>query len=129
MNTGVLFQVQSFLILSLIFLGIYFRYEKDKHVKIMSLAIGWDVILILQIELSREALLKASQALSNPFLLNIHIFLAILCVLFYISMIYTGRKVLAGDLMIRPLHKKLGIVTVCLRTATFITSFFTTTKG
>lgn len=123
-TTAIIFQVQSFLILSLILIGVYFRRDRRKHVKLMLTAIVWDILLILQIELNRNAITTATKAMSNGMILNIHISLAVLTVLFYFAMLYTGNKFLNGDNKIRPLHKKLGWTTVALRILTFVTSFF-----
>jgi hypothetical protein len=124
MTTAIIFQIQSFLILSLIFVGIYFRKQRSKHVKIMGSAIVWDLLLILQIELGRSAIAKAVKPIENKMMLNIHISIAVLTVLFYFAMIFTGRKLLSGDTSIRAKHKLLGWCTVSLRVLTFITSFF-----
>ncbi|MAF76812.1 MAG: hypothetical protein CME60_01530 [Halobacteriovoraceae bacterium] len=90
----------------------------------MLTAIIWDILLILQIELNRSAIAKASKAVSNTMILNIHVSLAVLTVLFYFAMLYTGKKFIGGDSSIRPLHRKLGWTTVALRILTFATSFF-----
>lgn len=124
MTTAIIFQIQSFLILSLIFVGIYFRKERSKHVKIMGSAIAWDIILILQIELTRSAIATAVKPIENKMMLNIHISIAVLTVLFYFAMIFTGRSLLSGNSDIRSKHKLLGWCTVVLRVLTFITSFF-----
>ncbi|EQC44494.1 hypothetical protein M899_2385 [Bacteriovorax sp. BSW11_IV] len=124
MNTSLIFQVQSFLILALIYLGVYKRKNRALHVKMMTSAIIWDVLLILQIELSRSAIMKASKVMTNPMLLKIHLFFAIGSVLLFVAMLITGRKFLKGNNAIRPLHKKLGWTTVVFRTMTLITSFW-----
>jgi hypothetical protein len=90
----------------------------------MSIAMIWDVLLILQIELSRSAILKASKAVTNPMILNIHVSIAVSTVILYGFMVHSGRKLLAGDNSIRPRHKKLGYLTLFMRTLTFITSFW-----
>jgi hypothetical protein len=84
----------------------------------------WDVLLILQIELSRSAIIKASRALSNALALNIHVTIAISTVVLYGFMIYTGRKMLRGQNQYRVRHRTLGYSTLLLRTLTFITSFW-----
>jgi uncharacterized membrane protein YozB (DUF420 family) len=83
----------------------------------------WDVILILQIELSRSAILKASKAMGNPMLLNIHVSIAVTTVLFYGLMVWSGRKLLAGDQKVYNRHKLLGRTTMILRILTLATSF------
>jgi hypothetical protein len=119
-----LMQIQSLCIVILMGIGIYFRRYQTRHVKIMSAAMIWDVLLILQIELSRSAILKASKAVSNTMALNIHVSIAILTVLFYVFMIKTGRQMLQGNYKIRTRHKFLGWSTFSLRILTFITSFW-----
>jgi hypothetical protein len=108
----------------LILVGVYFRRQRQHHVKLMSIAMIWDVLLILQIELSRSAIFKASKAASNTLLLNIHVGLAVSTVLFYAYMVYSGRKFLAGDNSQRPKHRFMGWATVVMRILTFITSFW-----
>lgn len=119
-----LMQAQSFCIVLLMIVGIAYRRRRDKHVKIMSAAMIWDVILILQIELSRSAILKASKALTNTTLLNIHVAIAVTTVILYGFMVYTGRALLNGRNEFRQRHKYLGYMTFSLRVLTFITSFW-----
>jgi hypothetical protein len=73
MTSAMIFQIQSGIILFLMYLGIYFRRARKIHVGLMSVVIIWDIILILQIELTRNAVAKATEAMKNPMLLNIHI--------------------------------------------------------
>ncbi|MEC8624269.1 MAG: DUF420 domain-containing protein [Bdellovibrionota bacterium] len=127
MKSSLIFQTQSFIILSLLFFGTWVILKKknrDLHVKTMLLAIVWDIILVLQIELSRGAIEKASKVTSNTNILNIHVSLAVSAVVLYVLMILTGKKVLKGNRDILGLHKKLGLLTLLMRTLTFITSFF-----
>lgn len=121
---AMLMQVQSFCILLIMVIGIYFRRQRTKHIKLMSSAMIWDVVLILQIELSRSAIVKASKALSNTTALNIHVSIAVATVVLYIFMIHSGRKLLAGEISIRPRHKMLGWTTLAMRILTFVTSFW-----
>lgn len=123
MNTALLFQIQSFLILSMIIFGVYVRRNRSLHVKTMATAITWDIILILQIELSRGAIVKASKAMTNQMWLNIHVSIAVTTVLLYFGLIYTGRKMLNNQESIRPKHKILGYTALVFRTLTFLTSF------
>ena len=127
MKTSVLFQIQSFLILSLLFIGTWLiakKRNRDLHVKTMLTAIIWDVLLILQIELSRGAIAKASKAITNPYILNIHGSLALTTTILYVALVVMGRKILKGDYGILKLHKKLGILALIMRTLTFVTSFY-----
>lgn len=123
--SALIFQIQSTLIVLLMIVGVIQKKNRNLHVKIMISAIIWDVLLILQIELSRGAINKASKVAANPTILTVHIALAITTVLFYILMFYTGQKMLKNDMTIRGKHKAFGITTLLLRIATYITSFWT----
>ena len=125
-TSGIIFEIQSFIILLIMFFGIKNHASRKKHMKIMSFAMAWDIILILQIELSRGAVAKAAKMTINPMILNIHVSLAVSCVLLYVVMIMTGRKVIAGNNAVLPKHKLTGRLTILLRVLVFITSFFVT---
>ena len=116
-------QLQSLCILIIMMVGIYWRRIRSRHIRLMSVAMIWDVILILQIELSRSAILKASKAVENPLLLNIHVSIAVTTVVLYGIMIYTGRRLLKGENDIRKKHRMLGYTTFFMRILTFATSF------
>ena len=132
MTSAVIFQIQSALIVALMTWGILKRKKKSLHVKIMSSAMIWDILLILQIELTRGAVMKASNAMinetANKILLNIHVSFAISSVVFYGLMVYTGKKLLSGDNSVKSKHRVLGIITYLLRVLTLVTSFWAVTK-
>ena len=123
MSSQHLFQIQSTIIVLLMILGILKRKNRKFHVRTMSTVIIWDIVLILQIELSRDAVYKAVTVNDNSNILNFHVSLAISTVLLYFAMIYTGRKFLKDPSM-RPLHGRLGRTAFALRLLTYITSFF-----
>jgi len=89
----------------------------------MSIGIIWDILLVLQIELTRGAIAKASAVVTNAWLLNFHVTIAVTTVVLYGFMVYFGRKLLKGDNSVRTKHKALGVLTITLRTLTYITSF------
>jgi hypothetical protein len=125
-----LMQAQSVCIVVLMTAGIAYRRNRAKHVRIMSIAMIWDVLLILQIELSRSAILKASKAIENAMALNIHVSIAVSTVILYAFMVYTGRALLSGNKQMRKKHKLLGWVTFTMRILTLITSYWAVTpKG
>lgn len=124
MSSAVIFQIQSILVFTLMTVGILLRKNRVRHVRIMATALIWDVILILQIELTRSAIGKASGALKNPLILNIHVLLALSSVILYAFMIYTGRKILKNEIEYRSLHKLLGWTTYTVRFLTLVTSFW-----
>lgn len=121
--SAAIFQIQSSIIVLLMIFGVLKRKHRNLHVKTMASVIIWDLILVLQIELTRGAINKASKAPTNPMILNIHVALAVSTVLMYFFMIFSGRKILKnnGD---RTKHKVAGITTVVLRMATYITSYW-----
>ncbi len=124
MSSAAVFQIQSLCIYALMVFGIMKRKNRKIHVPTMITVLTWDIILILQIELSRGAVEKASQALVNPVLLNVHVSFAVSCVIFYLLLIYTGRKLLKGSNDYRLRHRLFGWMAFTLRTLTLITSFF-----
>lgn len=123
MTSAVIFQIQSFCILVLITIGILKRKDTKNpklHSKVMLMAIIWDVLLILQIELSRSAVAKAMKIPSNPTILNIHVGLALTTVLLYIHQYYSGKKIAK----MRSNHAIIGPIVYVLRLLTFVTSFY-----
>lgn len=119
-----LMQSQSLCIVLLMLAGILVRRNRKLHVRVMSLAMIWDVLLILQIELSRSAILKASKAVDNAMMLNIHVSIAVSTVILYGFMVYSGRALLAGKTEFRHKHRILGYSTFLMRILTFVTSFW-----
>lgn len=128
MTSAVVFQIQSIGVYALMIFGISKRSQRKIHVPTMISVLTWDILLILQIELNREAVEKASKALINPLLLNIHVSFAVSCVVFYILLIFTGKKLLKGDNTYRLRHRVFGWTAFLLRTLTLITSFFAVAK-
>lgn len=124
MKSAALFQIQSICIYSLMIFGISKRKKRSIHVPTMITVITWDILLILQIELGRNAVEKASKALVNPWLLNVHVSFALSCVIFYFLLLFTGRKLLKGENQFRLRHRLFGWTAFILRTLTLITSFF-----
>lgn len=120
--SSIIFQTQSFLIVGLLLFGVYKRKERFRHVKIMKLAIVWDLLLVAQIELTRNAIATASKVTTNPMLLNIHVSLAVSTVLLYGMVFYTGNKLNKNDESVRKYHRPIGVLTLTCRIATLITS-------
>jgi len=127
MTSAVVFQIQSICVYALMVFGITKRKKRKIHVPTMISVVVWDIILILQIELGRGAVEKASKALINPWILNVHVSFAISCVIFYFLLIFTGRKLLNGQNEYRLRHRLFGWSAFILRTLTLITSFYAVT--
>lgn len=123
MSSTLIFQLQSIVIVNMLFYGFLVRKNRFQHMKIMKAAIVWDLLLVVQIELTRGAIIKASKAMTNTMLLNIHVSLAVGTVLLYGLIFYTGNRLSKGDESVRRFHKPLGYITLTTRLATFITSF------
>lgn len=124
--SSIIFQVQSIFILALLFYGLYNRKNRYKHIKLMKSAIIWDLILVVQIELTRGAIMKASKVSTNPGLLNIHVSLAVSTVLLYALVFYSGTQLSKGNESFRKRHKMIGMITLTIRVLTFITSILIT---
>jgi hypothetical protein len=95
----------------------------------MLTAIIWDLLLVLQIELSRNAVKKAMDVPEQSTLLTIHIIIAVSTVVLYGLLIFLGRKLLKGKQAVRPLHMKLGWLAIVFRLSTYITSFLIVPGG
>lgn len=125
--SAVIFQTQSVLIVALLLYGASRVIGKTKnryqHIKIMKAAIIWDLLLIVQIELTRGAIAIASKAMENSMILNIHVSLAVATVLLYACLFHSGKKLDQGQEDIRGRHKTLGYIALSTRLATLITSF------
>lgn len=125
--SAVIFQTQSVAITALLLYGVSRVAGKVKnryqHMKIMKLAIIWDLLLIAQIELNRGAIAKASNAFENKTLLNVHILLAVGTVLLYIYLYQSGKKIDQGENNSRKPHKILGYAALTSRIIVLITSF------
>jgi uncharacterized membrane protein YozB (DUF420 family) len=122
--SALLFQFQSTLIVALMIFGaLLARKNRKAHVRVMSFAMAWDIILILQIELTRYAVEKAISVGNNSIMLNIHVTLAISTVILYGVMIALGRKVLSGNNHFLAAHRNFGVLTLVLRILTYITSY------
>ncbi len=124
MTSAIIFQIQSICIYTLMIFGISKRKNRKIHVPTMISVIVWDVLLILQIEFTRKAVEKAAKALTNPWILNVHVSFALSSVIFYLLLLYTGRKLLRGENQIRSRHRIFGWSAFVLRTLSLITSFF-----
>ena len=122
--SAILFQLQStFVVALLIFGALQAKKNRKLHQRMMSFAMAWDIIIILQIEITRHAVEKAMTVSNNTMMLNIHVALAVSTVVFYGIVFYLGRKVMQGHTHLIPRHKSLGKITLVLRLLTYITSF------
>ena len=122
MNSSIIFQTQSAIILLLIYYGVFIRKNRQLHPKVMTTAIIWDFLLVLQIELTRSAIKTTLNVNSHSGILNIHLFFSISTAILFLFLLYSGRKLVKGDKKLRAWHIRVGLTTVVFRTATLITS-------
>ena len=122
MSSSVIFQTQSVIILLLIYFGVFIRKNRNLHPKVMTMAIIWDFILVLQIELTRSAIKKTIDVSTHSTMLNIHLFFAISTAVIFLVLLYSGSKLKKGEMHFRKKHITLGAIAVIFRTATLVTS-------
>src|SRR5690606_28639787 len=118
-----LFHAQSAIVLRILYAAFYYRRERMRHVPLALTGLICDLVLILQIELSRAAGEKALQVVTNTALLNYHVAVAITVVALYAILIGLGLAILAGRRELIRVHKPVGILALVLRTSTFVTAF------
>jgi len=124
MSSAVIFQIQSTLIVGLFIFGLSQRKNRKVHIPVMATAIIWDILLVLQIELTRSAIGKAIKVTKNPELLNFHVSVAVLTVFLYIFMGRTGYLLKKHQMKPKNLHRAMGFLTIFCRLTTYVTSFF-----
>ena len=124
MSSGAIFQIQSSFIVGIFLFGFYHRKNRRLHIPSMAIAIVWDVLLVLQIELMRGAIDKAMKVQVNSSLLNFHVSIAVLTVLLYLFVGRTGYLLKKNNIKPKRLHKVAGYLTIACRLSTYITSFF-----
>ncbi len=118
-----MFIVLSTLVVLLIFYGLSQRHNRAIHVPVMSAAFAADVVLVLAIELSRQAVEKAVSHVDNS-LLMFHVAVSLLSIVMYVALTLSGRKLLRGDETVRPAHKKMAAAFLLFRLSNYITSFW-----
>ncbi|MBI2520120.1 MAG: hypothetical protein HYV97_06875 [Bdellovibrio sp.] len=126
------FQIQNALVLAILLWGLKERYHRKRHVVIMTSALLWDLLLVIQIQFARHAIQKAMAAPTNPLVLNVHVTFALTTGLLYLPIFFMGTKLKKRPLTLTPAtharlrfwHKNIGITAFALRCLTFVSSFF-----
>lgn len=114
-------QFFSFLICLLIAAGIYFRKDRRRHVTIMLTAFGLDMLMVLYIEFTRDAINEAIHP-PHPFI-TFHVVISILVVLLYLTQLFSGLKLLKHGTH-RQFHKFSAAAFIVMRLANLVTSLF-----
>ena len=99
--------------------GIAFRKSKHTHIPFMLSAFLIDILMVLGLELNRNAIDTART--TDDRLMQTHIAMSVLVMLLYVFQLVTGIKMARG----RPnrFHPKTGYALVLLRIGNLITSF------
>lgn len=105
----------------LIFIGIYYRKNRKRHVPIMLTAFSVDVVMLLYIELTRNAI-KTSLHAPHPFV-TFHVGISVILMILYLIQIWTGFKLYRSGTM-RSTHRKMAVAFVVFRLANLVTSFY-----
>ncbi|MDA8792435.1 hypothetical protein N9N67_04270 [Bacteriovoracaceae bacterium] len=121
--SSIIFHAQSIIIVALMLYGVSKAKKRSLHSKIMTTTVIWDVLLILQIELTRSAINTAAKFSVNPMVMKIHLVCAIsTAVLLFVSA-FSGRKIYKNKQPLSSFHRNVGRLTLFLRILTLITSF------
>jgi hypothetical protein len=113
----------STVIVLMLFVGLLFRHNRKIHVPLMSLAFGADVILVLAIELNRQAIEKATTHLDDG-LLMFHVSVSLLTLILYTALTVLGVKLLKGKTEALTWHRRLAPWFLFCRLANYVTSFW-----
>lgn len=114
-------KILSLLICILIFIGIYYRKNKKRHVPIMLTAFTLDVTMVLYIELTRHAI-KTSLHPPHPFV-TFHVVISVVVMILYLVQIWAGIKLYRGG-KTRNFHRKIAVLFIIFRLGNLVTSFF-----
>ena len=114
--------IASTFVVILIIAGLYNRRRNSPlHLKLMSTAFVIDVILVVYIEVTRQAI--------ETVISEVHLFIwfhaavSLSVLLCYVFMIYLGRGLYRGQFDNRLIHRNLGITFCVLRSVNYVTSF------
>lgn len=107
----------------LINLGLIYRKNRRRHVRLMSAAFVIDLLLVLYIELTKNAV-KTAVHPPHAFIL-FHVVVSVLVLVGYVAQIILGRKLLKGaGADVRKTHIRVGASFYVLRLTNLVTSFF-----
>ena len=121
MDRAVISHLASWIIYTIIWIGIYNRFDKILHRKIMITAFILDVLLVLYIEIGREAVKQAFEFPDGW--LGVHIIFSLLTIVLYLLMIAVGQKLFKGNESIRGLHIKLAYTFLFVKSMNLVTSY------
>ena len=113
--------VVSAVVLVLVGLGLWCRKRPKWHMRIMASAFVMDVLLVVYIEVTRNAVEKVASQIK--LMIWIHALISLGVLICYVVMIWLGRRALRGDKASKSTHRNMGMVFVTLRSLNYATSF------
>lgn len=104
--------------------GFIFRHKRSYHASMMTLGMLIDIILVLYLQVTRDAI-QSAISLENSFFQSIHIVTSTLAIMFYLPLFFVGLMLLRNKALpfMRVWHIRFGILALTLRTIGFITMF------
>lgn len=121
MDRVLIAKIASLIIYCFILFGITLHKKRALHRKLMKLSFLFDLLLLFYIEAGRHAIEKAMDLPDG--LLGIHIIVAVLTMLIYPIVLYSGSRFYKGEIR-RIIHRNLAYTFLLFRTLNLITSFF-----
>lgn len=112
--------VANVLVFGLILYGVVQHARRTLHVRVMTVAFCLDILMVLIIELSRNAIEQAVGPTSD--LMKFHVAVSVLALVFWVLQIVTGRQILRGQPK-RPRHRIQAWTFLLLRGANLVTAF------
>lgn len=117
----------STLVLILIAYGLKHRKNAKIHVPVMLAAFGIDILLVLWIELNRQAIehvVENAESETPDGLLMFHVAVSLLSIIFYVILTVLGFKIMKGERTLLKLHRNLGGLFLIFRLSNYVTSFY-----
>lgn len=117
----------STLVILIVFVGLLYRHKKKIHIPLMSTAFAIDVILVLIIELQRQAI--ENVLVNRSIFVWFHVLISVSVLVFYIILAKTGTEMakavrIDAETKLVRIHKFSAIIFVILRLTNYVTSFF-----
>ena len=101
----------------------FFMRKKNRawHVGLISLGILLDLVLVLTLEIQRDAIATAVSFKLSP-LNQAHIYCSSVATLLYFPMIFTGLMIIKKE-KYRTWHQRFGYLVICFRSLGFVLMF------
>ncbi len=108
--------------------GLTSRFNRKRHMALMSTAFAIDLLLVLVIEIQRHAVENLATSKLDTFTM-VHAGISLTVLILYGVMAYLGIKITKSDTPeIRAKHRHTGMAFVVFKLANYITSFYVTTS-